>query len=119
MARPVGRGWGVNAPYPPPRVIAIDVDGTLQIGGEANARLIEWCRQRKADGFQLILWSARGEAHARRYAEAFAVADLFAVICSKPGYIVDDLGWGWIRHTRVIRSFSDSEDNERSANEHE
>ena len=100
--------------YPPARVIAIDVDGTLQHRGSPNNRLIEWCKERKADGFTLMLWSARGEAHARKYAELFEVLDLFDLICSKPGYIVDDQGWGWIKYTRVIRSVGDSVDDGQS-----
>ena len=94
--------------YPPPRVIAIDVDGTLQHRGSPNNPLIAWCKERKADGFTMMLWSSRGEDHARRYAELFGVTDLFDLICSKPGYIVDDQGWGWIKYTRVIRSVGDS-----------
>ena len=100
--------------YPPPRVIAIDVDGTLQQRGSPNKRLIEWCKERKADGFTLILWSARGEVYARNYAELFGVLDLFDLICSKPGYIVDDQGWGWIKYTRVIRSVGDSVEDDQS-----
>jgi ribonucleotide monophosphatase NagD (HAD superfamily) len=94
----------VSQPFPPSRTIAVDVDGTLHREGEPNARLIEWCRQRKAEGFRLMLWSARGEAHARRMAEACGCADLWHVITSKPGYIVDDLGWRWIQYTRVVKS---------------
>ena len=54
----------------------------------------------------IMLWSARGESHARNAAETFGVADLFHTICSKPGYVVDDLGWSWIKHTKVIRSIA-------------
>jgi len=96
--------------YPPPKVIAIDVDGTLQQRGLPNNRLIEGCKKRKEDGFTIMLWSSRGEAHARKYAELFGVTDLFDLICSKPGYIVDDQAWGWIKYTRVIRSVVDSVD---------
>ena len=52
--------------HPPPKVIAIDVDGTLLINGARNARLIECITARKAEGFVLHLWSSRGEAHALR-----------------------------------------------------
>jgi hydroxymethylpyrimidine pyrophosphatase-like HAD family hydrolase len=99
--------------YPPARVIAVDVDGTLQHRGHANNRLIKWCQEMKADGFTLMLWSARGEVHARNYAELFGVLDLFDLICSKPGYIVDDQGWGWIKYTRVIRSLGESVGNDQ------
>tara|TARA_R110000744_G_scaffold224695_1_gene343198 strand:+ start:42 stop:359 length:318 start_codon:yes stop_codon:yes gene_type:complete len=92
--------------HPPAKVIAIDVDGTLQIRGLPNNQLIEWCKERKAEGYTMMLWSARGEFHAKKFAELFGVVDLFDLICSKPGYIVDDQGWGWIKYTRVIRSLT-------------
>ena len=93
------------AKYPPPRVIAVDVDGTLLINGTANQPLIDWCIKQRDAGLSLMLWSSRGEAHARNVATAFDVADLFSVICSKPGYVVDDQGWNWIRYTRIIRDY--------------
>ena len=88
---------------PRPRVIAVDVDGTLCLAGEPNTALIEWLRKRREDGYSLTLWSNRGEAHARATAERYACADLFAHIVSKPGYVVDDRGWAWIRDTEVVR----------------
>ena len=53
-----------------------------------------------------MLWSSRGSAYAMKAAVLYGIEDLFSVICSKPGYIVDDQGWNWIRYTRVIRSLS-------------
>ena len=99
--------------YPPSKVIAIDVDGTLQHNGNPNNKLIEWCRDRKSENYNLILWSARGEAHARKYAELFNVTEIFDTIISKPSYVVDDQGWGWIKYTKVIRTFDEQfkEDN--------
>lgn len=91
-------------PPPPPKVIAIDVDDTLQHRGNPNTRLIKWCKAKRDDGFVLILWSSRGENHARNVAKSFDITDLFSVICSKPGYIVDDQGWGWIKYTKAIKS---------------
>lgn len=38
----------------------------------------------------------------------FGVTELFYVILSKPGYVLDDKGWGWIQYTHVIRSFSEA-----------
>ena len=91
-----------NQKYPPPRVIAIDVDKTLQLEGRPNDSLIERCRGWKDEGFYMMLWSSRGEAHARSYAEKFGVVELFDLICSKPGYIVDDQGWNWVQYTMVL-----------------
>jgi hydroxymethylpyrimidine pyrophosphatase-like HAD family hydrolase len=92
-------------PPPPPRVIAVDVDGTLLISGQPNTKLIAFLRTKKEEGFTLHLWSSRGETHARRTAEAFGVTDLFHVICSKPGFVIDDQGWNWIRYTAIVSDF--------------
>lgn len=89
--------------YRPPKVIAVDVDGTILINGAANEKAILWCRRKKGEGYSLTLWSMRGEAHARKAAELFGVVDLFDHIISKPGFILDDKGWTWTRFSRVIR----------------
>lgn len=94
--------------YPPNRVIAVDVDNTLHVKGVLNEKVVSFCRNQKEQGFYLILWSARGEKYARAVAAHFDVADIFDVILSKPGYILDDEGWGWIKFTRVIQNLTPS-----------
>jgi hypothetical protein len=90
--------------YPPTKSIFVDVDGTLVLnGGRLNATLVEFCRLRKAEGFDVILWSARGKEHALKAATFFDVADAFTAILPKPGYIVDDKGWTWTRFTKCLR----------------
>ena len=86
---------------------AVDVDGTLHNNGVASQQVIDWCERRVADGFSLMLWSARGEAHARQAAELFGVAHLFDHIVAKPSYLVDDLGWSWIKYTQVVTDLRD------------
>jgi len=98
----------ISKSLPPPRVIAVDVDNTLHSAGVCNSRLIDWCKQQKEAGFYLMLWSSRGEAHARNVAAHCGVDGLFDMICSKPGYVVDDQGWGWIKYTRVISSIREA-----------
>jgi len=84
--------------YPPPKLIAIDVDGTLQNAqGEPNTAGIEWCRRRKAEGFEIILWSMAGSDHAIDVARTFGCADIFDYILSKPGYVADDQGEAWTK----------------------
>ena len=83
------------------RTIAVDVDGTLFAGGKINERLVAWLAEKKSQGFVLILWSARGAEYAGN-AAALCPAGLLSVIISKPGFIVDDTGWGWIRYTKVV-----------------
>jgi len=85
-------------------VIAVDVDGTLHVDGISNRRLIAWLEDQKAAGYSLMLWSMRGEEHARCMAIHCKADHLFDLICSKPGYVVDDMGWQWIKQTRVITS---------------
>ena len=87
----------------PTKTIFVDVDGTLHRCGMLDFRLVEWCRGKKACGFTLILWSARGESHARTFAEYFKIEDIFKYIISKPEAVVDDQGWNWIKYTEVVR----------------
>jgi hypothetical protein len=87
---------------PPRQILAVDVDGTLVVSGRANVGLIDWLRQRKSEGFELILWSARGRSHAEAAVMFCDCSGLFDTVIGKPGYIVDDVGWAWIRHTRVV-----------------
>ena len=94
--------------YPIPRLIAVDVDDTLIREGKIDKKLIDWCRQRKAEGFQLLLWSMKGESYARETAERFGVADVFDRVIGKPGYIVDDEDWNWTRFTIRVRYWLDS-----------
>lgn len=89
--------------YPRQKVIAVDVDDTLIVNGLPNAALIEWLECRKAEGFSLTLWSMRGREHAHRAAVLSGTVELFDAITSKPGYIVDDKGWGWIQYTHVVK----------------
>ena len=44
-----------------------------------------------------------GEKHARNVAEKLKITDLFANIISKPGFILDDQGWQWTEHSKVIQ----------------
>lgn len=89
-------------PYPPPRVIAVDIDGTLLNNGILNQPLVEWCNKKKQDGFRLMLWSSRGLDYANRFVAHFGLDGIFDDVVSKPGYLVDDQGWRWIRYTKVV-----------------
>ena len=88
--------------YPQPRVIYVDVDGTLHKYGAPNMLAIKWCKEKKDRGFTLILWSMRGEAYARMFANSLGIEDLFSHICSKPGYVLDDKGLSWVKFVTVI-----------------
>lgn len=87
---------------PPPSVVYIDVDGTLLIDGQINEPLVDWLREAHRAGYQLVLWSSAGEDHARQTAAQADLTELFHAILSKPGYVVDDMGWRWVRYTQSL-----------------
>ena len=91
--------------YPRNKFIAVDVDSTLKLRSGANLRLISWLREKKANDYTLLLWSARGGDYAKAIAEQYNVTELFDHIHSKPGFIVDDQGWKWAKYTKVVRNF--------------
>lgn len=92
-------------PYPPQKTIAVDVDGTLFLNGILNEKLRDWCKEKKAQGFTIMLWSARGKEYAQLAATKAVMNDVFDAVISKPGYVVDDQGWQWTKYTRVINTF--------------
>lgn len=85
-----------------PRVIAVDVDGTLLIRGRINRALLKRIEVYRAEGFEIWLWTMNGEPHARRVAERFGIANLFDRIMSKPGFLIDDKGARWITKCRIL-----------------
>lgn len=97
-------GMKMRQQLPPPRCIAIDVDGTLiSREGALNERLAEWAGEKKAAGWEVVLWSMRGSRYARAVADRHGIAENFTAILSKPGHVVDDEGWAWTRRCRVLR----------------
>ena len=57
---------------------------------------------RAEEGFTINIWSARGE---RAAIDAVARCNLGGIVnatLSKPGIVVDDLGWDWTQYTRTI-----------------
>lgn len=91
---------------PAPRVLAVDVDGTLSNRGHLNTAVLEFVRRRRAEGFQTLLWSMRGEGYARAAAAAFACQADFDHILGKPGYILDDQGLLWMRDAHIVRDLT-------------
>jgi hydroxymethylpyrimidine pyrophosphatase-like HAD family hydrolase len=86
------------------KIIAVDIDGTLwhpRLG--LNIALVTTLQAAKEQGYQLILWSARGTDYTRKFnAEHFA-DNFFDVVVGKPQFIADDRGWDWIRHTKPLK----------------
>ena len=93
-------------PFPSPRVLAVDVDGTLSNRGNLNADVLAFVRRRRAEGFGTFLWSMRGEVYARAAAEAFGCAGDFDHIIGKPGFVLDDQGLLWLRETQIVRDLT-------------
>jgi len=56
-----------------------------------------------AEGFELTLWSMRGEEHAKLAAHEAGCTSLFTHILGKPGYIIDDKNWQWCRDVPSIK----------------
>ena len=83
------------------KVIAVDVDGTLLVGGVFNNKLLIHIKSMIDDGCTAFLWSARGEAYARAFAVKYGIEDMFTHILSKPGYAFDDLGWKWTKECKT------------------
>jgi hydroxymethylpyrimidine pyrophosphatase-like HAD family hydrolase len=88
--------------YQPARIIAVDVDGTLIRDGRLVQPLVNWLKEQREKGFRLMLWSARGKDHAENAIKTFELEGLFDDVVGKPGYVVDDQGWDWIRYTHVV-----------------
>jgi len=82
--------------------VFIDVDGTLLLHKtkRVNADLLARIRAKQGH-VDFVLWSARGRAYARSFAESAGIADLFVAIVGKPTCIVDDEGKGWNRLIKV------------------
>ena len=88
--------------YEPPRVLAVDVDGTLFVKGRVNRLVVDFVMSQKTAGFEIIIWSSRGTDYAKRATAAAGLTGVADVVTSKPGAIIDDQGWQWIKYTRVI-----------------
>lgn len=78
------------------------MDGTLLIRGKLNQKLADWIQAKQLKGFETLLWSAQGKDHAQKVAERFEITGHFSAIISKPGFIVDDKSWSWIKFTKRI-----------------
>ena len=76
--------------------VYVDVDKTL------GPAVVGYCRTLKARGARLVLWSARGELHARHVADQQGVIQLFDFIAGKPTVLIDDQGWRWTRLVQTI-----------------
>ena len=92
-----------RASFRPRKVIAVDVDGTLHQNGVPCYQAIARLRELSADGWEMFLWSARGAAYAQAVAVELGIADLFTHFATKPGYILDDQGWSWIKFTKRLQ----------------
>ncbi len=92
----------INGNLPRPRVIYVDVDDTLLINNRINSALVRWIILKSAEGYVINVWSMRGEQAAEEAVEQCKLSAVVTACLSKPGYIVDDKGWGWIKNTKSI-----------------
>jgi hydroxymethylpyrimidine pyrophosphatase-like HAD family hydrolase len=84
------------------KAVYVDVDGTLLTGSTVNPLVVEMVRNYKADGFEIVIWSARGAVYARAAAEKAEIANIADAILTKPGLILDDQGWTWTQYSKAI-----------------
>ena len=82
--------------------VFVDVDGTLLLHKtrRVNADLLAKIRAKQGQ-VDFVLWSARGMAYAKSFAQAADIEDLFCAIVAKPTCIVDDEGRLWDRRIKV------------------
>lgn len=92
--------------FPTQKTICVDIDNTLLHKNKLNAELIAWLKEQKKNDYDLILWSAQGRQYAEGVAFKYNLKSLFNAIIGKPGFIIDDLGWSWTRHTRWVEHFN-------------
>jgi len=80
------------------QALACDYDGTLAIGGRADAEALQWLRELKDDGRKLILVTGRELEDLRR---VLPEADLFDVIVAENGGVLS------VPATREVRLLSE------------
>jgi hydroxymethylpyrimidine pyrophosphatase-like HAD family hydrolase len=85
------------------KIIAVDIDGTLWGRTGLNTALCATLKSAKEQGYQLILWSARGTDYARKFNSEHFDDGFFNVVIGKPAFVADDRGWDWIRHTKPLK----------------
>lgn len=92
----------INGKMPRPKVIYVDVDNTLFINNRVNSALVRWIILKAIDGYDINVWSMRGEEAAEEAVEQCKLTGVVNACLSKPGIIVDDMGWGWTKYTKSI-----------------
>jgi predicted mannosyl-3-phosphoglycerate phosphatase (HAD superfamily) len=83
------------------RSLYVDVDDTLLRGGRIVDPVMAAIDAAMGRGTDVVIWSARGKAHAERAAQMAGLEGRVACLC-KPDGIIDDRGWSWVRHARVL-----------------
>ena len=91
--------------FPISKTICVDIDNTLIYKNELNQELVIWLKEQKKNNYDLILWSMQGRQYAEKVANKYNLQNLFNAIIGKPGFIIDDLGWSWTRHTKWVNQF--------------
>ena len=84
-----------------PRWAYVDVDGTLLVRHEVNQALVTKLKAMKADGWIICVWSSRGSVYAQAAVIKAGLEEVTDHVLSKPGWICDDQGLGWLEYVRV------------------
>ena len=83
------------------RSLFVDVDDTLLRSGRIVGPVAAAIEAAMSQGTDVVVWSARGKAHAERAAQMAGLEGRVTCV-GKPDAIIDDRGWGWIRYARVL-----------------
>ena len=94
-------GFFPGSRFEKPKCLAVDVDGCLIRNGAVNDMVLEFVQEKLAEGWGLLVWSMRGEKHAKKAAK-LAGLDSVAICASKPGCVVDDRGLDWLREVDLV-----------------
>ena len=86
------------------KTIYVDCDGVLLLGHRINHTLVSKLHRMQSEGWDLVVWSARG----REYAQVIASqSQLFRVTCiGKPTIMIDDRPADLLRYCKVLSSRS-------------
>jgi len=89
--------------YPERKTIYVDVDGTLLIKDRINIKLVSYIKSKKREGYDINIWSMRGKKYAEKWMIRAGLKYDVTHCLSKPGMIIDDEGWNWIKNCRVTK----------------
>ena len=90
------------------KFVYVDVDGTLIKDGRVNHRVVEFITEIACEVIKVVVWSQRGEAYARYCVEHAGLRRHVSYCLAKPHFLIDDMGWNWVKGVPVLLNYNDS-----------